>query len=75
MFRCDLTGISCEAREELRIPGNPVFWVAPTVKMLLIGGKTIPEIRKIYADLYNKFGAMSENEKKEFFAGSTVKVE
>jgi hypothetical protein len=74
MQRCDLTGISCEGRELLQLPENPPLWVAPTVKMLLMRGLNLHEVRETIKNFEGRMGSMTAEQRKKFFVGSARKV-
>ena len=75
MPRCDLTGVSCESRETLMVPGNPPLWVSPSVKTLFLLGHSFLDILQMERDLKDKLLSMSDDERKKFFKGSNLKVE
>ena len=72
--RCNLTNVSCEGREILHVPGNAPLWVAPSVKILLMQGKSIFEIKRMQAAFEADLGTMNKEARERFFAGSVIKV-
>lgn len=74
IYNCDLTGISCEGRELFKLPGNPSLWIAPSVKLLLLEGHSLPEIRKRLARFDDELGAMTAAERAEHFKGSFCEI-
>lgn len=72
MHRCDLTGISCEGREMLKFPGRAPMWIAPTVKLLLIQGLTLTEVREKIKKFEGDIESMTHEELAIHFEGVKI---